>query len=323
MTKKAPLRIGIIAPSSVVPAAELRAGLEFLKKNGFTIEVHPTVFGQDYFYPANDQIRASVILEYAFRDDIDVLWFARGGYGATHLLPLLKKGTMKKKPKKKTLLGFSDATALLEFTRVNWGWNTIHAPMPSGKHFPHLKPSEWTSVTEQLEVATAGRKTASLSSASSFSTLKPVFLPKNSSSKKGITAPLVGGNFSVWNAMIGTPYEGNAKGKILFLEDVQENIARINRMIHHLEQSGGFKGVKAIVLGDFLDCHDTVMKINDHPIRKLYPAEEALDYIFRLLGEKLQIPIWKNLPAGHGPNFHALSLGRKYTLGVHGKLSLA
>jgi muramoyltetrapeptide carboxypeptidase len=322
MTKKTPLHIAIIAPSSVVPAAELRAGVDFLEKKGFNLDIHPTVFGQDYFYPANDNTRASVILDYAFREDIDVLWFARGGYGATHLLPLLKKATIKKKPKKKTLLGFSDATAILEFVRVNWGWNTIHAPMPSGKTFPHLKPSEWTSVLEQLELATIGRKVGSLSAASSFSSLKPVFLPKNTTAKKVITAPLVGGNFSVWNSLIGTPYAGNAKAKILFLEDIQENIARLNRMIHHLEQSGGFKGVKAIVLGDFLDCNDTVMKINDQPIRKLYPADEALDYIFRQLGERLQIPIWKNVPAGHGPNFHALSLGRKYSLNPQGKLIL-
>ncbi len=323
MTKKTPLRIGIIAPSSVIPPVELQQGVEHLKKNGFIAEVHPTVLGQDYFYPANDSARAAAFLEYAFRDDLDVLWCARGGYGATHLLPLLKKATLRKKPKKKTLLGFSDATALLEFTRVNWDWNSIHAPMPSSKTFTLLSTSEWTSMIEQLEVATTGRRVASLSAASTFSSLKPVFLPKKADTKKALTAPIVGGNLSVWNSMIGTPYAGNAKGKILFLEDVQENIARINRMLHHLEQSGGLKGVKAIVLGDFLDCNDTVMKINDQPIRKVYPSEEALDFIFRLLGERLQIPIWKNAPVGHGPNYHALSLGRKYTLGVQGKLSLA
>ena len=219
-------------------------------------------------------------------------------------------------------MGYSDATALLEFMRIHWGWNSIHAPMPSGKTFPQLKPSEWASIMEQLDVATSGRKTASLTS-SSFSSLKPVFLPKNNKSKTAISAPLVGGNLSVWNAMLGTPYAGNAKGKILFLEDVQENIARINRMIHHLEQSGGLKGVKAIVLGEFLDCNDTVMKVDNQPIRKTYPSDEALDYVFRLLGERLQIPIWKNVPVGHGPNHHALSLGKRYTLGTNGKLSLS
>ena len=322
MKKKVPLHIGIIAPSSVVPPAEFQKGVEHLKKLGFTVSVHPTVLQQDYFYPANDEARAKAFLEYAFQDDIDILWFARGGYGATHLLPLLKNATLRKKPKKKTLLGYSDATALLEFVRVTWGWNSIHSPMPSSKVFSELKKSEWESILEQLEVATSARRIASLSTASTFSGLKPIFLPKTAEAKKAILAPLVGGNLSVWNSMIGTPYAGNAKGRILFLEDVQENIARINRMLHHLEQSGGLKGVKAIVLGDFLDCNDTVLMTDSKPIRKLYPADEALDYIFRTLGEKLQIPIWKNAPVGHGPNYHALSLGRRYQLGPQGKLSL-
>lgn len=316
MTKKA-LRIGIVAPSSVVPPAEFQQGVDHLRNQGFTVDVHPTVLEQDYFYPAPDETRANAILEYAFRGDLDVLWCARGGYGATHLLPLLKKATTgknpRKKPKKKTLVGFSDATALLEFVRVNWGWKTIHAPMPSLLTFSSLKPGEWNSLLEQLGLAP-------LSSASSFLGLKPVFVPKKA---KTITAPLVGGNLSVWNSMIGTPFTGNAKGKILFLEDIQENIARINRMLHHLDQSGGLKGVKAIVLGDFLDCNDTVMNIDGKPIRKTYPSDEALDFVFRLLGERLKIPVWKNLPVGHGPNYHALSLGKRYQLSPNGKLTLA
>lgn len=319
-TKKSALRIGILAPSSVVPAEELQLGVDYLKNQGFEVVVHPTVLGQDYFYPANDEARAAAFLEYAMSKEIDALWFARGGYGATHLLPLLKKATAKKKPKKKILLGYSDATALLEFTRIHWGWNTIHAPMPSSKTFTLLKDSEWKSLVEQIEFA-RGKKPKKMEG-SNFSDLKPIYLPKNSAKKK-ISAPIVGGNFSVWNSMIGTPYAGNTKGKILFLEDVQENIARLNRMIHHLEQSGGFKGVKAIVLGDFLDCNDTVMKINHQPIRKLYPSDEALDYIFRLLGDRLQIPIWKNVPAGHGPNYHSITLGKKYTLSPNGTLSLS
>lgn len=314
------LKIGILAPSSVVPGDELKKGIEFLKANGFEVEVHPTVFGQTYFYPADDLTRAKAFLEYAFRSDLDILWCARGGYGATHLLPDLKKATIRKKPKKKTLLGYSDATALLEFTRKNWGWNTIHSPMPSNSVFTSLKDTEWKSILEQIETSLMGRKKTSVQ-ASNFSGLIPVYLPKGVS-KKPIIAPVVGGNLAVWNSMIGTPYAGNAKGKILFLEEIQENIPRINRMMHHLEQSGGLKGVKAILLGDFLDCHDSVMKVNDRPIRKIYPSDEALDYVFRLIGEKLKLPVWKNVPVGHGPNYHAIGLGQKYSLDSKGNLKL-
>jgi muramoyltetrapeptide carboxypeptidase len=314
------LRIGIIAPSSVVPAEEFKKGVDHLEAAGFSVEVHPTVLGQDYFYPADDETRANAFLEFAYRTDLDLIWCARGGYGATHLLPALQKASKRKKPSKKTFLGYSDATALLEFTRVNWGWNAIHSPMPSNTVFTNLKDTEWASIIEQIEVAALGKKSSSLN-ASNFSSLKPVFVPK-ALAKKTITAPIVGGNLAVWNSLIGTPFAGNARGKILFLEEIQENIPRINRMIHHLEQSGGLKGVKAILLGDFLDCHDSVMKVNDQPIRKVYPSEEALDFVFRQIGEKTGIPVWKNAPVGHGPNYHALGMGRRYSLDPKGKLKL-
>ena len=317
-SKTKSLKIGIIAPSSVVPADEFQKGVEHLQAQGFEVEVHSTVLGQDYFYPADDETRAKAFVEFAFRDDLDLIWCARGGYGATHLLPYLKKATHRKKPKKKTFLGYSDATALLEFTRVNWGWNAIHSPMPSNTVFTGLKDTEWSSIIEQIELATRGKKQVQ---ASNFSSLKAVFLPK-SAAKKTITAPIVGGNLAVWNSLIGTPYAGNAKGKILFLEEIQENIPRINRMMHHLEQAGGLKGVKAIVLGDFLDCNDSVMKVNDQPIRKIYPSEEALDFVFRLIGEKTGIPVWKNAPVGHGPNYHALGMGRRYSIDSKGNLKL-
>jgi muramoyltetrapeptide carboxypeptidase LdcA involved in peptidoglycan recycling len=64
------------------------------------------------------------------------------------------------------------------------------------------------------------------------------------------------------------------------------------------------------------------MKVNDQPIRKIYPSEEALDFVFRLIGEKTGIPVWKNAPVGHGPNYHALGMGRRYSIDSKGNLKL-
>jgi muramoyltetrapeptide carboxypeptidase LdcA involved in peptidoglycan recycling len=119
-------------------------------------------------------------------------------------------------------------------------------------------------------------------------------------------------------------------------------MARINRMVHHLEQSGGLKGVKAIVLGDFLDCNDTVPQCLQHqppndlhfteylrhppkefmgPLRTAISSSEALDFVFSSLGERNQIAVYKGLPIGHGPNFHSISLGKKASLKKDGKFS--
>jgi muramoyltetrapeptide carboxypeptidase len=329
-----PIRIGIVAPSSVIPKVEFELGIEQLERHGYEIETHLSVFGEYYFYPGTDQERANAFLDFAFRDDLDAIWCARGGYGATHLLPFLEKATLRKKPAKKTLLGYSDATALLEFVRTRWGWNTIHAPMPSLRTFSLLKSDELNSMNSLIHHLCRKEKLKS-----PVFDLKPIFVPKTF---KGVQAPIVGGNLAVWNSLIGTKYVGNARGKILFFEDVSENAARINRMIHHLEQSGGLKGVKAVVLGDFLDCNDTVPQcLQEHPsvdddfemylrsppkssmglLRTPLSSTEALEFVFHSLGERNGIPVYRDLPMGHGPNFYSMQLGRKANLKKDGKLS--
>ncbi len=330
------IKIGIVAPSSVVPKIEFELGCKFLTGKGYEIEVHPTVLGEYYFYPASDEVRAKALIEFALRDDLDAIWAARGGYGATHLLPFLDRAKKKlQTKKKKILLGYSDCTALHEWFRVNLGWKTIHAPMPSLRTFSLLKSEEWNPLQNLLNSSCTKEKMKSYRHQ-----LTPLFTPKGF---KGIEAPLVGGNLFVWNTLIGTPSQGSAKGKILFLEEIQENAGRINRMVHHLEQSGGFKGTKAIVLGDFLDCPDSVpnclketpslaSSLEDqlknpaaksmHPLRKIYPSDEAIDFVFRSLGDRLQLPVFKGVPAGHGPNFHSLFLGKKHALNKNGMFSL-
>jgi muramoyltetrapeptide carboxypeptidase len=333
------IRIGIVATSSVIPKSEFEAGLAFLKQEGFQIEVHESVLGEYYFYPASDEDRARALIEYSSRPDLDVIWCGRGGYGATHLIPYLdrwKKSLRGKKPLKKTLLGFSDITALLEWYRTELGWETIHAPMPSLRTFPVLNPAEWKAIKNLL------RFSLKLEPAKPFAhSLKPVYLPK---SFKAETAPIVGGNLSVWNALLGTPHQGSVRGKFLFLEEIQENLARINRMTHHLEQAGGLKGCKGIILGDFMDCKDSVPlflsrgpKENESrelflrsppkdamsPLRNTIPPEDGLNFIFQSLGKRLELPVFSGLPVGHGPHFFPLYLGKKHELKRSGVFRIA
>lgn len=334
--KKNLIKVGILAPSSVVPKVEFEIGCNFLRSQNLELDVHPSVTGEYYFYPAPDAVRAEALIEFALRKDLELLWCARGGYGATHLLPYLDKAKKRLlKAPKKTLLGYSDATALLEWFRVNLGWKTIHAPMPSLRTFSILNPLEWESL-EALFRYTVEKKKSKFYSY----TLTPLYVPQK---MKTIEAPLVGGNLFVWNTLLGTPSAGNAKNKILFLEEIQENLGRIHRMIHHLEQAGGLKQTKAIVLGDFLECHDSVPtclpepvpgqiytpaelehpdKTKMIPLRKIHPSAEGLDFIFTTLGARLQIPIFKNCPVGHGPNHFPLFLGQKHELSKNGKFSV-
>jgi len=332
------IRVGIVAPSSVIPKVEFEIGERFLEHEGFSVECHPSIFGEYFFYPAPDLERAEALIEFSKRDDLDVIWCARGGYGATHLLPYLDRAKKSlKTKKKKVLVGYSDATALLEWVRVNLGWKTLHAPMPSLRTFSLLAAEEWQPLKAMLsECVTKKKQTKARYS----HILSPIFLPKGFTT---VEAPLVGGNLFVWNTLIGTRNAGNARGKILFLEEIQENAGRMNRMMHHLEQAGGLKATRAIVLGDFLDCPDSVplcLKSPPSPgvdleaylksppkeamgfLRTVHAPEETLDFIFRGVGERNQIPIFKGLPVGHGPNHHTLFLGQKHSLQKNGKFQI-
>ncbi len=332
------IRVGIVATSSVVPQLELEAGVAHLRALGFGVEVHPLVTGESFLYPASEEMRARALLEFSAREDLDVIWCARGGYGATHLLPHLrrwKSSLRKKRLKPKTLIGFSDITSLLEWYRVNLGWRTIHGPMPAMRVFPVLPPEEWDPLLNLIR-APGGRTKAR---ATSFR-LKQVYAPKGF---REVSAPLVGGNLAVWCALLGTPDQGSARGKILFLEEIQENLGRIHRMMHHLEQAGGLRGCKGIVLGDFTDCGDSVPvglsrgpaagespgeflssppKDALKPLRRAFGEKEGLCLIFREFGERLGIPVYSDVPAGHGGRNHSLVLGSPYRLGRSGRFGL-
>jgi len=328
-----PDRIGIFAASSIVPVAEFNLGVTILRENGFEVTVHPQVLKHHFIFPGTDEERSGALYEMANDDRFDVLWAARGGYGASRLLPLLDQLTKDRgRPKRKKLLvGYSDVTVLHEFVRDHWGWATLHASMPAGISFARLKPEEWNAT----RACARGEQT---SFAWEQTQLQFIASPPT----QMISAELVGGNLSLWQCVLGTPYAGKASGRILFLEDVDERPYRIDRMMTQIVQAGGLDNVRAIVLGDFTSCDDegnTCLKhlgpgedprniLDDTdkreriPLRRTFTLDESLQKIFGSLGEKLKIPIAKGLPVGHGPNFSPLPLGATYTLSPQGRLAM-
>ena len=129
--------VGIFAASSVVPKLEFDAGVEHLREFGFDPRIEAQVTTEHFLFPGTDAARAEAIHRLALDPSVDVLWAARGGYGAGRLLPLLEKLTSERGAprQKKLLVGYSDVTLLHEFVRARWGWSTLHAPMPAASNF--------------------------------------------------------------------------------------------------------------------------------------------------------------------------------------------
>ena len=208
MVKPKPLfpgaKVALVAPSSAVPEEKLQPGLELVKSLGMEPVTYPSCFyvNRDGYFAASDAQRAADITD-AFADDtIDGVWCIRGGYGAHRLVPLLDLDIIRDNPK--WFGGYSDITALHTAFNQLCDLETYHCTMPSTEP----NPNEYT--MGYLKKALFGGLSGALSNPEDqpLRTLVP-------GSAEGI---LCGGNLSLLADSIGTPWEIDCKGKILFLD---------------------------------------------------------------------------------------------------------
>ncbi|MBI3534093.1 MAG: LD-carboxypeptidase [Deltaproteobacteria bacterium] len=287
--------IGIIAPSSVILKSDLTNGVKKLKSNGFiSIKTHPDCFKKHLFF-ASDQ-RARAFYEFAKDESIQILWCARGGYGAIRLLQQLKDYTKRfGTPPKKLLIGYSDITALHEFVRKQWHWSILHAPMPGVKEFVKIKKSGFNELKQII-----------------YGNLKNTWLNEfklkilQQTSKQNITGALAGGNLSVLCSLVGTQFAIQTENKILFLEDINEPLYKIDRMMQQMALSGNLTNIKALVLGSFGEM----------------TSQLAFREIFQSLGKHFQFPVFYGLPVGHEKNNFPLPLGGQYNIDERGIIQL-
>ncbi|MBC7384806.1 MAG: LD-carboxypeptidase [Cryobacterium sp.] len=316
--------VGILAPSSPAPIIELERGANRLIAEGFEVFCHPQVMKVENFYAGADSERSLAFLDYAFDPELTAIWAARGGYGAIRLLPLLDEITEQVgNPEPKLLVGFSDATILLEYVRTRWGWRTLHGTMPATAHIEGVQGKDWKNFAAQMAGESFGFK---------FD-LKPIYRPEHFGAKSDakVVGEVIGGNLAMITSVLGTPYAFDLDGKILFLEDIGEAPYRIDRMLQQLLLSNALNGVRAIVLGTFTDCHDAAPFVYaEHPkrgvtaaMKRLRPTlsdRDALEVVFSDLGETLGIPVFYGLPIGHGKSPGSIELGIHAELNAQGHL---
>lgn len=267
--------VGIVAPSFVVPEIELELGAERLRSEGFQVHVHPQCYLREGFLAGSDEARARAFLEFARDPEIDVIWFARGGYGAARLLPWLSRvKNLPKNLQRKMLVGYSDATVLLNFVQQKWGWRAVHAMMPGGKEFLKVHGEAWEETLRLVKSDTHNSKKARFSShiLSQFKKWdldlksgEPVTRALSGSEKKFLASSkthYVGGNIAVLSSLAGTPgFPRVRRGSVIFLEDITETPYRIDRMLNQLRQAGFFKNASAVLLGTFTKCADSVPSV--------------------------------------------------------------
>lgn len=267
--------VDIVAPASSSKPESLQGGLQFLEGWGLVPRMSPQIFGNDVICANTDENRFDQLKEALLSEDSRAIWCVRGGYGANRLIPDLIK---MKKPKgpPKLFMGFSDITTLHVFLNSHWGWPTVHAPMIDriGRGLI-LKPE-----LQELREIYFGHERKVY-----FKGLKPM----NSAATKTavIRGPVTGGNLMTLQSVIGTKAPWDTKGKIIFLEEIDERGYRVDRLFEHLRQTGHFDKARAIILGEFIGGNEA------DGTNRVWPVVQRF-------AEQMKIPVLSGVQAGHG-----------------------
>jgi muramoyltetrapeptide carboxypeptidase len=230
-------RIGIAAPASPFGSETFNQGIDILKQLGFETVVPQGVFEKENYLAGSDRHRAEQ-LDALFSDEtIKAIICARGGYGTLRILSELDFDAVRANPK--ILVGFSDISTLLSAVFQQCGLVSFHGPM--------------VTTLAGAEEATRQGLLSAISSDSplTIAARAPVVLQRGSG-----TGPVAGGNLTTLCHLVGTPFQPVWKGHILFLEDINEDLYRIDRMLTQLKLAGCLEGLTGLVLGAFKDCGD-------------------------------------------------------------------
>jgi muramoyltetrapeptide carboxypeptidase len=229
-------KIGIIAPASNVKRDLLEAGCARLRQLGYEVIYSPSILERDLYFAGTVERRVSEIEEMLVRDDIRALICARGGYGSNYLLERLNFESFVQHPK--ILVGYSDNTSLLTAIHDRTGLITFHGPMVT-KDFALADGVELTSWNSAVQGASTWNVPT---------TGVEVLQPGRARGR------IYGGCLSILVASLGTPFETNTDGALLFLEDIAAKPYQVDRMMTQLRLAGKLRGVRGIIFGEMLDC---------------------------------------------------------------------
>jgi len=293
--KPLPLRegdkIGVIAPAGSVDSERLREGVEVLRRAGFGVELAPGILDRKGYLAGEQEKRAGALQDFFKRGDIAAVFCARGGFGSIQILPFLDAEVIRLYPK--IFVGYSDASILLNWLLQRCGMVTFHGPMVAMEIARGLK-----GLSEEFFWGTLlGKK-------------RQWRLPAGETIRPGYAeAEMVGGCLSIVVTTLGTPYEIETAGKILFLEDIGERPYRVERMLTHLKMAGKLEKIAGAVFGGFTGCEGE--------------GEREIGEIFQEFFRAAPYPVIAGLNAGHGEENLLLPFGVRMALdGKAGNLSL-
>lgn len=284
-------KIGLISTARKISKEELQVAIEHIESWGLKIKFGKNIFNSYHQFSANDNRRTKDLQTMLDDDNIKAIICARGGYGTVRLIDKINFSKFQKIPK--WIVGFSDVTVLHSHIH-NLKIASLHSTMPvnfSNNNLASIK---------SLKDALFGKSI----------NVKAKHHPLNRFGES--IGQVVGGNLSILYSLIGSPSDINTDGKILFLEDIDEYLYHIDRMMISLKRSGKLSNLKGLIIGG-------MTKMNDN---KISFGKDAESIIFDTVSE-FNYPMCFEFPAGHIKNNRSIKLGLRAKLKVDKKCSLS
>lgn len=274
--------VAVIAPASPasIPIDQVAA---WLTARGFVPRIFPGAStGRTDYLAAADNVRLQD-LHAAFADPaIDAIFCLRGGYGSARLLDRIDFGLLERNPK--PFVGYSDITALLLAITRRSGFITFHGPMLSTDLIPAKQAPTESALFDLLQ----GRQQPG------SELPRPAEFPLETISAGVAQGRLIGGNLAIIGSTLGTPYQIELDGTILFIEDVGETPQKIDRLLTQLRLSGQLEKIRGVLIGDFSEIDDPHASV-DHS-----SANHArLRQVWRELLQPLAVPVLAGWRSGH------------------------
>ncbi|OCB77410.1 S66 peptidase family protein [Flavobacterium crassostreae] len=276
--------VALVATARKSLDANLKPAIDLLESWGLEVVIGQSIRLDNHQLAGTDTERAADFQQQLDNPNIKAIWCVKGGYGTVRMLDLLDFSGFQKNPK--WIVGFSDITVLHNHLHT-LGFKSIHAVMPV------TVPSASPQAIESLRLSLFGHKLA-------------YHIVSESKNKIGsATGQIVGGNLSILYSLLGSESAINCKDKILFLEDLDEYLYHIDRMMMNLKRNGCLDNLKGIVVG-------SMTKMRDNTI----PWGKNAEAIIEEHTQEYAIPIMYHFPAGHLRDNRALILGSTVTITV-------
>jgi len=284
-------KVIIVSTARKISEEEIVPAVEVLNKWGLIVVLGSNLYGENNQFSGTTEERKNDLQKALDDEMVKAVFCARGGYGTVKIIDELDFSRFIKHPK--WVVGYSDVTVLHNHINQNFNIQTLHATMPI--NFPTNTEDSLESLHEAL-----------------FGEVLNFEFNNNDLNITGKTeGVLVGGNLSIIYSLTGTKSQLDTKGKILFLEDLDEYLYHIDRMMMNLKRSGMLKSLAGLIIGGMSDMNDNAIPYGKTANEIIKDAVSEYDY-----------PVCFDFPAGHLTDNRALIMGENVKLDVDESCSL-